>query len=46
MTTLDYAEIFETRIRPRQRLRRRLFNAAILIAAATPLLYLGVTGLG
>jgi hypothetical protein len=45
MPTLDYAALYEARIRPRQRLRRLMFNTLILIVAAVPLVYLGAANL-
>lgn len=45
MTTLDYAAIYETRIRPRQRLRRRLLGLAAVLVSAIPLAYVGLVGL-
>jgi hypothetical protein len=45
MPTFDYAALYEAQIRPRQRLRRLLFNGLILIVAAVPLVYVGASGL-
>ena len=42
MTTLDYAFVYETQIRPRQRLRRLLLGVAAVIVSATPLAYIGL----
>ena len=45
MTVLDYAFVYETQIRPRQRLRRLLLGAAAVIVSAIPLAYIGLVGL-
>jgi hypothetical protein len=45
MPTLDYAALYEAQIRPRQRLRRMLFNSLIVIVAAIPLAYVCASGL-
>ena len=37
MTTLDYATLYETQIRPRQRLRRMLMGVAALLMSGVPL---------
>jgi len=41
MTTLDYATLYETQIRPRQRARRVLLGLAALLVSAIPLAYVG-----
>ena len=46
MTTLDYATLFETHIRPRRRRRRLLLGAAAVIVWVLPMLYVGVIGIG
>ena len=45
MTVLDYAFVYETQIRPRQRLRGLMLGAAAVIVSAIPLAYLGLVGL-
>lgn len=45
MTMLDYAAIYETRIRPRQRLRRLLLGVTAVVVSAIPLAYVGLVGL-
>jgi hypothetical protein len=39
MTTLDYAHVFETQIRPRRRLRRLLLGLAAVALSAIPFAY-------
>lgn len=45
MTTLDYAAIYETQVRPRRQLRRLLLGLAAVLVSAIPLAYLGLVGL-
>jgi hypothetical protein len=45
MTTLDYANVFETQIRPR-RLRRLLLGIAAVVMSAIPLAYALLLRLG
>ena len=40
MTSLDYATYFETRIRPRRRLRRLLLGLAAVAMSAAPLAFI------
>jgi hypothetical protein len=46
MTTLDYASVYETQIRPRQKRRRLLLGAAAVIVWLLPLAYVGLVGAG
>jgi hypothetical protein len=46
MTTLDYAFVYETQIRPRQRLRRLLLGVAAVAVSAIPLAYIVQATLG
>lgn len=45
MTTLDYAHIYETQIRPRQRRRRAWLTAAVVVLALGPLVGARLIGL-
>jgi hypothetical protein len=46
MTTLDYATLYETQIRPRQRRRKLWLCAAAVIVWVLPVAWLGTAGLG
>jgi len=46
MTTLDYAFVYETQIRPRQRLRRLLLGVAAVAVSTIPLAYIVQVTLG
>jgi hypothetical protein len=46
MTTLDYATLYETRIRPRRRRRRLWLAAAAVIVWVLPVAWFGLVGLG
>lgn len=45
MTTLDYATVYETQVRPRQRARRLLLGLAAVLVSAIPLAYIGTAAL-
>jgi hypothetical protein len=46
MTTLDYATVYETQFRRRQRLRRTLLGLAAVLVSAVPLGFMLLSGLG